>query len=120
MFAQFLAIVIANTNLFMGGQGYCVFEFSLSDRTDIYTSVDIELRPIYDPNDTASGNTSLENIKLHVERIGKKRTRVRAESDCNVTGFYLIYAGANEHGDLISSGQIEPGQGKVPISIFVE
>jgi hypothetical protein len=120
MYAQLLAIIIANTSVMQGGQGYCAFEFTLSDQVSTWTSVDITLRPNFDPNDTATGLTSLEDIRLHVNRIGKKRVKVRGETDCNVTSFYLTYAGANEHGDLISDGQISIGRGKVPISIFVE
>lgn len=120
MYAQLLAIIIANTNIISGGQGYCMFEFSLSDKTSTWTNVDLTLRPNFEPDNTATGLTSLEDIHLHVNRIGKKRVTVKADTDCNVTSFYLTYAGANEHGDLIGDGQITIGRGKVPISIFVE
>jgi hypothetical protein len=118
--AQFLALVISNSNMIMGGQGYCAFEFTLSDKARQYRDVEIVLRPRFNPEDTASGNTRLEDMVLTAGKVGRKRVKVTTDTDCNVAGFDVIHAAAKENGeavDLIYLQKLDVGRGQLPISI---
>jgi hypothetical protein len=119
--AQFLALVLTNTNMLMGGQGYCAFDFTLRDKAADYTDVAIVLRPQFDPNDTATGNTTLEDITLAANSVGKKSLKITTDTDCNVTGFSVIKATATKDGapvDLINAQALSIGKkNQLPITI---
>lgn len=119
--AQFLALVITNTNMLMGGQGYCAFDFTLKDKAVSYSDVEIVLRPQFDPNDTATGNATLDDITLAANSVGKKSLKITTDTDCNVTGFSVIKATATRDGasvDLINAEALSIGKkNQLPITI---
>lgn len=120
MNALILAMVISNSNTIMGGQGYCVFEFTLRDDIGGYSNVQIELGPQFDPSDTATALTTLKNVWLNVAKVGRKARKVTAETDCNLTGFTVIQGSCTYNGedvDLVNSQELEAGNGDLPIAI---
>jgi hypothetical protein len=119
--AQFLALVLTNTNMLMGGQGYCAFDFTLRDKVADYSDVAIVLRPQFDPNNTATGNTALDDITLAANNVGRKSLKITTDTDCNVTGFSVIKATAMKDGapvDLINTQALSIGKkNQLPITI---
>lgn len=113
MFAQYLTIILVNTYSWFGGQGYCAYDFAIHESEHEYADVAIVMRPRFDPNDTATGNTELEDQTIALESLGGARfnwaTTAKIETDCNVTGFAVVKATATENGrpvDLLSKGRI--------------
>ena len=113
MFAQYLTIILVNTYSWFGGQGYCSYEFAIHESQFEYSNVAIVMRPKFDPGNTASGNTTLDDQVLEVEHIGGARAdwagSGRVETDCNLTGFDIVRATAVEDGktvDLIGLNRI--------------
>lgn len=119
--AHFLALVLTNTNMLTGGQGYCAFDFTLRDKTVTYSNVEIVLRPQFDPNDTATGNATLDDITLGANSVGRKRVKITTDTDCNVTGFSVVKATATKDGaavDLIGSRALSVGkENQLPITV---
>jgi hypothetical protein len=113
MIAQFLSLVIANTYSWLGGQGYCAYDFALHETESEYSQVEIVLRPKFDPANTASGNTTLPDETISLAHIGGAHVdwdqSAKIETDCNVTGFDIVRARAVEDGqkvDLIRQDRI--------------
>jgi hypothetical protein len=113
MFAQFFSIVLVNTFSWLGGQGYCAYDFALVEDEHDYANVEIVLRPQFDPNDTATGNTELEDATISLPELGGARVNSTAsakiETDCNIKGLTIVSATASEEGraiDLLSEGRI--------------
>jgi hypothetical protein len=114
VFAQVLTLVVVNTYTWFGGQGYCAYDFALHESEHEYANLAIVMRPKFDPQNTASGNTELEDQTLTLESIGGARfnwaNTAKIETDCNVTGFDVVKATAMENGrpvDLIAQKRIE-------------
>ena len=113
MFAQYLTIILVNTYSWVGGQGYCAYDFALQESEHEYANIAIIMRPQFDPANTASGNTELEDQTITLESLGGARfnwaNTAKIETDCNITGFTIVNATASENGqpvDLLSSGRI--------------
>jgi hypothetical protein len=113
MFAQYLTIVLVNTYSWFGGQGYCSYEFAIQETEFEYSNVAIVLRPQFDPANTASGNTTLDDQVLEIAHIGGARVdwaqSGRIETDCNLTGFDIVKATGLENGqtvDLLGQNRI--------------
>lgn len=113
MLAQLLSIVLVNTYSWFGGQGYCAFDFALLESETEYRNVEIVLRPQFDPQDTASGNTELGDETIALDVIGgdavNSQQSAKIETDCSVTGFQVVTASANVDGravDLLEKGAI--------------
>ena len=113
MFAQYLTIILVNTYSWFGGQGYCSYEFAIHESEFEYSDVAIVMRPKFDPGNTASGNTVLDDQVLAIEHIGGARAdwaqSGRIETDCNVTGFDIVRATGIENGatvDLLAANRI--------------
>jgi hypothetical protein len=113
MFAQYLSILLVNTYSWLGGQGYCSYDFAITETEREYSNVEIVLRPEFDPADTATGNAHLEDQTITLDSIGGARVNWNAkasiETDCNVTGLSIVRATATENGhrvDLLSRGDI--------------
>lgn len=106
MLAQYLSIILVNTYSWFGGQGYCAYDFALHESEFEYTNVEIVLRPRFDPNNTATGNSQLEDQVIALESIGGARVNsagtAKIETDCNVTGFDIVKATARENGRKIN------------------
>ncbi|MCO6184775.1 hypothetical protein [Rhizobium sp. L1K21] len=114
MLAAFFTIVIANTYMWFGGQGYCTFDFALHESGDEISQVEIVLRPRFDANDTATGLTDLPDETIAVPQIGGPHANwslsERIETDCGVKGFDIVSARGFINGkstDLIAAGMIE-------------
>ena len=113
MISQFLGLVLVNTYSWFGGQGYCAYDFALHERDSELTNLVLVLRPEYDPQRTASGNSHLEDVTINLESIGGARynwdNTAKVETDCSVTGFLVVSATATEDGrpvDLIAGRRI--------------
>jgi len=113
MFAQYLTIVLVNTYSWLGGQGYCAYDFALHENEREYTNLAIVLRPQFDPANTATGNTALEDQTITLESLGGARfnsaSTAKIETDCNITGFTIVRATATENDqpvDLLANGSI--------------
>ena len=113
MFALTLSIVLVNTYSWLGGQGYCAYDFALLEDEHAYTDVEIVLRPKFDPNNTATGSTQLDDATISIAELGGARVNSTAtakiETDCNITGLSIVSATASEEGrqiDLLSEGRI--------------
>jgi hypothetical protein len=119
--AQLFALVLTNTNMLMGGQGYCAFDFTMRDKTATYSDVEIVLRPQFDPNNTATGNTTLDDISIAANTVGRKRMKITTDTDCNVTGFSVVRATATKDGtpvDLLDAHSLTVGKAsQLPITI---
>ena len=114
MFAQFFSLVLVNTYSWFGGQGYCAYDFAVIEQANAYENVEITLRPQYDPQNTASGNTELQDETITLESLGTSgmdsQQAVKIETDCNVTGFAVVKATANADGrqvDLLREKAVE-------------
>lgn len=111
----FSAIILANTYFWFGGQGYCSYDFAILHDGTGYTDVEIVLRPVFDPDETMSGRTELDDNVIAIENLGGGRVFSTAsdsiETDCSVKEFALISAsGLNDSGqrvDLISAEGFE-------------
>ncbi len=113
MLSQFFALVLVNTYSWFGGQGYCAFDFALTESGTEYRKVEIVLRPIFDPQSTATGRTSLDDQIISLDVIGGSHVNwadsAKVETDCTVTGFDIVSARALEAGkrvDLLASKAI--------------
>ncbi|CAN7527373.1 hypothetical protein [Rhizobium sp. LjRoot254] len=113
MIAQYLTIILVNTYSWVGGQGYCAYDFALQENEHEYSNLAIVMRPQFDPANTASGNTELEDQTITLESLGGARfnwaNTAKIETDCNVTGFTIVKATAVENDqpvDLLSNGSI--------------
>lgn len=114
MFSQYLSIVLINTYSWFGGQGYCAYDFALLENEHEYANVAIVMRPQFDPNETASGNTELPDETVSLETLGGARVNstdsAKIETDCGITGFAIVKATATENGqpvDLLAQKRIE-------------
>ncbi|MEO0636445.1 MAG: hypothetical protein AAFY73_07340 [Pseudomonadota bacterium] len=94
----FSAIILANTYFWSGGQGYCAYDFAVLHSGDGYTNVEITLRPRFDPEQTASGRTELDDAVIALEALGGGRffwsASATVETDCSVEKFALVSATA--------------------------
>jgi hypothetical protein len=126
MIAQVLSLLLFNSNLAMGGQGYCVFEFTFEDYDAEYQSAQVRLRPLFDPNETSTGNTELEDVTVSVGSFGGSRAAAQetgsVETDCSITGFEVMEGSATVNGegmDIINSQALEVDQrgDGVPLTI---
>ena len=120
MNALILAMVISNSNMIVGGQGYCVFEFTLRDDVGGYSNVQIELEPQFDPDNTATARTTLDNVIINVARPGRQGKKAGGETDCNVTGFRVVQGSGSYKGqtiDLLDAGELKAGSGDLPVAI---
>ena len=125
--APLLALVLFNSNMSMGGQGYCVFEFTFEDMDTAYDNAEVKLSPIFDPDSTATALTQLDDLQVSVGAFGGNRAEAqitaRAEPDCNVTGFKVFEGSATTNGegvDLINGYEFETDRradDALPISI---
>ncbi|UVC09550.1 hypothetical protein IHQ71_02675 [Rhizobium sp. TH2] len=113
MFAQYLTIILVNTYSWVGGQGYCAYDFAIHESEHEYSSLAIVMRPQFDPANTASGNTELDDQTITLESLGGARfnwaNTAKIETDCNITGFTIVKATAIENDqpvDLLSNGSI--------------
>lgn len=113
MFAQYLTIILVNTYSWVGGQGYCAYDFALQESEHEYVNLEIVMRPEFDPANTASGNTELEDQTITLESLGGARfnwaNTAKIETDCNITGFTIVKATATENDrpvDLLANGSI--------------
>ncbi len=126
MLANVFAIVLTNTFFWFGGQGYCAYDFVIEESGDEFTNVEIVMRPIYDPDATATGKTTLPDEVISIETLGGARaywgTKTTLETDCEVTGFEVISGKAFRDGklvDLLEEGLVEIGQYE-PLKIEVK
>jgi hypothetical protein len=114
MLAQFFAITLINTYAWFGGQGYCAFDFAILESGDELTNVSLTLRPQFDPENTASGNTELQDETLTFKVLGGSAINAGAtakiETDCNIKGFHVVDATAMANGkaiDLVKAGRVD-------------
>lgn len=114
MLAAFFSIIIANTYMWFGGQGYCTFDFALHESKSEISKVEIIMRPVYDPADTATGLANLPDETIEISTLGGAHANWSAstsiETDCSVTGFDIVSARGFIDGkstDLLKSGMIE-------------
>ncbi|CAN7151638.1 IrmA family protein [Rhizobium sp. LjRoot30] len=114
MLAQFFSLVLVNTYSWFGGQGYCAYDFAVIEQANAYENVEITLRPQYDPQNTASGNTELQDETITLESLGTSgidsQQAVKIETDCSVTGFVVVKARAVQDGkavDLLQQKAVE-------------
>lgn len=124
MLAQLMSLVLLNTYSWIGGQGYCAYDFALHE-TEEYESLEIVLRPSFDPANTATGKTDLPDETIAIELIGGSRASMTAtttiETDCSITGFTIVRATALASGnpvDLLGKGLIDIGTYK-PLEIKI-
>ena len=114
MLAQFLAITLINTFTWFGGQGYCAYDFAVLESGEELTNISLTLRPQFDPQNTATGNTELPDETISFDALGGSADNAgntaKIETDCNVEGFNIIAATGTSDGeplDLIGAGRIE-------------
>ncbi len=114
MLAQFLALTLINTFSWFGNQGYCAFDFAALESGDELTNISLTLRPQYDPQNTATGTTELEDATITFDVLGGSAANsgntAKIETDCNVEGFSIVSAEAIADGepiDLLATGRIE-------------
>lgn len=113
MFAQFFSLILVNTYSWMGGQGYCAYDFALRETEAQYVNVEIVMRPLFDPQKTATGLTALDDVTINLEMIGDTPPNwdatAKVETDCTVAVFDIVSALATENGqpvDLVKTGKI--------------
>ena len=114
MLAQFLAITLINTFTWFGGQGYCAYDFAVLENGEELTDVSLTLRPQFDPENTATGDTELPDETMTFDVLGGSAVNAgntaKIETDCNVEGFDIVAATGAANGeplDLIAAGRIE-------------
>ena len=114
MFAQLLAITLINTFTWFGGQGYCAYDFAVLESGEELTNISLTLRPQFDPENTATGNTELPDETIAFDALGGSADNAgntaKIETDCNVEGFDIIAATGTAHGetlDLVAAGRVE-------------
>jgi hypothetical protein len=71
------------------------------------------MRPQFDPANTATGNTELDDQTIVLESLGGARfnwaNTAKIETDCNISGFTIVKATATENDrpvDLLTDGRI--------------
>lgn len=114
MLAQLFSLVLVNTYTWFGGQGYCAYDFAIIEQANAYENVEITLRPQFDPQNTASGNTELQDETITLESLGHSavdsQQTAKIETDCSVTGFAVVKARAVQDGkgvDLLQQKSVE-------------
>jgi hypothetical protein len=114
MLAQFLAITLINTFTWFGGQGYCAYDFAVLESGEELTDISLTLRPRFDPENTATGNTELPDETIAFDVLGGSADHAgntaKIETDCNVEGFDIVTATGTVEGetlDLIAAGRVE-------------
>ncbi len=114
MLAQFLAITLINTFTWLGGQGYCAYDFAVLESGEALTDISLTLRPQFDPENTATGNTELPDETIAFDVLGGSAVHAgntaQIETDCNVEGFDIVAATGTTDGaalDLIAAGRVE-------------
>jgi hypothetical protein len=102
MLAQFLAITLINTFTWFGGQGYCAYDFAVLESGEELTNISLTLRPQFDPQNTATGNTELPDETIRFDALGGSANNAgntaKIETDCNVEGFNIIAATGTSDG----------------------
>ncbi|CAN7150492.1 hypothetical protein LJR235_000053 [Pararhizobium sp. LjRoot235] len=114
MLAQFLAITLINTFTWFGGQGYCAYDFAVLGNGEELTDISLTLRPQFDPQNTATGNTELPDETISFDTLGGSADNAgntaKIETDCNVEGFDIVAATGTADGealDLVATGRVE-------------
>lgn len=114
MLAQFLAITLINTFTWFGGQGYCAYDFAVLESGEALTDISLTLRPQFDAENTATGNTGLPDETIAFDVLGGSANHAgntaQIETDCNVEGFDIVAATGTADGaalDLIAAGRVE-------------
>lgn len=114
MLAQFLAITLINTFTWFGGQGYCAYDFAALESGEELTDISLTLRPQFDPENTATGNTELLDETITFDVLGGSAVNAgntaKIETDCNVEGFDIVAATGTAKGvalDLIAAERVE-------------
>lgn len=114
MFANFLALTLINTFSWFGGQGYCAYDFAVLESGEELTNISLTLRPQFDPENTATGNTELPDETITFDALGGPSVNAgntaKIETDCNVEGFDIVAATGTADGepiDLIAAERVE-------------
>jgi hypothetical protein len=114
MLAQFFAITLINTFTWFGGQGYCAYDFAVLESGEELRDISLTLRPQFDPENTATGNTELPDETITFDVLGGSAVHAgntaKIETDCNVEGFDIVAATGTADGeaiDLIAAGRVE-------------
>jgi hypothetical protein len=123
MLAQFLALVITNSNFNLNAhdiKGFCGWSFSASDQATEYSDVVVVIRPQFTPGKTASGKVGLSDLVFKFGAVGRKRSVVTLNTDCWATGFDVISATSVKDGqtiDLIAAGKVQGKKGYMPVTV---